>query len=138
MILPVLFKTVAAGVAATLAACSATNMYETHQVLRTIKNPTANSPSVRLDSNNKDDIRVDDIDVDIDDVFTVPDSRHSTSVQVVETLRGMKRKELLQIFLAAEAPSSIDLIPGQWTGILLDNRSWVMVSATFAKWSLCS
>ena len=123
MMIPVfLLKAVAAGVTATLAACSVTNMYETHQLLQTIPTTTctAANATVRLDPNDGDD-----------DGYTLLTGSRHTSEQVVERLQGMKRKDLLQIFLSSEAPSSIDLIQGQWTGILLDNRSWVMVSATF-------
>lgn len=115
MIPVVVLKMVATGVVATLAACSATNMYQTHHLLQSTRitdmrstgsgtgeEPTAGST--------------------LYDKFG-----DCTSEQIVATLQGLKRIELLKIFLAAEAPSSIDCIQGSWNGILLDNHSWVMV-----------
>ena len=118
MIPVVVLKMVATGVVATLAACSATNMYQTHHLLQSTRitdmratPPTGSGTGEEPTAGST-----------LYDTFG-----DCTSEQIVATLQGLKRIELLKIFLVAEAPSSIDCIQGSWNGILLDNHSWVMV-----------
>ena len=131
MILVVAFKAAAAGVAATLAACSATNMYQTHTLLRQSQAsscpPAAASVSV-----------VSSASASVATAFPTAiqnnegDHHLRSAQQIVDqvtTGRGSPsgRRELLQLFLSSKVPSKDD-VQGEWNGILLDNNSWAMVS----------
>ena len=43
-------------------------------------------------------------------------------------LQQLKRKELLELYLASDAPAELSTISGEWNTLLLDNNGWVMVS----------
>lgn len=94
-------KAAAAGITATLAASSATNMYQTFQMMQ--------SPNKSCDP-----------------ALLFSDAESCSSV--LRTLEGMDRKELLQVYMASEAPSNLDEVKGEWNGILLDNNLRIMVS----------
>lgn len=125
MIIGVALKAAAAGIAATLAACSATNMYQTHTLLQ-LHTQTSSCPAATPAS------RETQIATNVENNNNDANYQLRSAEQTVDHLtRGgdsSRRRELLQLFLRSQAPS-IDEIQGEWTGILLDNNSWVMVSA---------
>lgn len=51
----------------------------------------------------------------------------TTAVEAVSRMQSMKRKELLELFMACEAPSNISLVIGEWNGRLLENNGWILV-----------
>lgn len=55
-------------------------------------------------------------------------SRDSSVEDVVSHLQQLKRKELLELYLASDAPAELSTISGEWNTLLLDNNGWVMVS----------
>ena len=127
MIVGVVLKAAAAGIAATLAACSATNMYQTHTLLQLHTQTSSRPAAVPASAETK-------VATDYD-TNNGADCQLRSAQQIVDRLTRVGdssgRRELLQLFLRSQAPS-IDDIQGEWTGILLDNNSWVMVSAVVA------
>jgi succinate dehydrogenase/fumarate reductase flavoprotein subunit len=125
MILVVALKAAAAGIAATLAACSATNMYQTHQLLQLHTQTSSCTAATPASAETK---AITNHDHDNNDVDCQLRSAQQTVDQLTRGGDSSGRRELLQLFLRSQAPT-IDDIQGEWTGILLDNNSWVLVSA---------
>ncbi|KAI2512645.1 hypothetical protein MHU86_1864 [Fragilaria crotonensis] len=126
MIVGVALKAAATGIAATLAACSATNMYQTHTLLQ-LRTQTFSCPAATPTSPETP------IATDLENNNNDADYQLRSAEQTVDQLTSggvsSRRRELLQLFLGSQAPS-IDDIQGEWTGILLDNNSWVMTTVT--------
>jgi hypothetical protein len=80
-----------------LAASSARNMAQTFRISRMDKQPFTFSPPA------------------------------TTADEAVSRMQSMKRKELLELFMACEAPSDASLIKGEWNGCLLENNGWILV-----------
>ena len=95
-------------VSASLAATSARNMAQTHFLSREATNTSkkqCDAPILNF-------------------------SRDSSVEDVVSHLQQLKRKELLELYLASDAPAEPSIISGEWHTLLvvLDNNGWVMVS----------
>ena len=97
MMIATVSKLAGAAVTAALAGSSAHNMFQTYQVS---KSSVQNS--------------------------SLPNFDNVPSHTVVKELQSMKRQELLELFLASDAPETEKLV-GEWDGNLLDNHSWIMV-----------
>jgi hypothetical protein len=50
----------------------------------------------------------------------------ATAEEAVSRIQSMKRKEILELFMACKVPSDVSLIKGEWNGCLLDNN-WILV-----------
>ena len=100
-------KAAAAGIATTIMACSARNMYQASVVAGGQVQMCSADAWIRHDFSNLSSQQVVD--------------------QLTTTSTGLGRRELLQLFLSCNAPSKEDIV-GEWTGVLLDNNSWIMVS----------
>jgi hypothetical protein len=104
----------AAGLTATLATSSATNMYQTFQIMQ-----QATAGVITCDATSV--------------VPPFQDSATQSCSSVLRELEGMKRKELLQVYVTSEAPSELAAVTGEWNGILLDNNLRIMVRCRFAS-----
>jgi hypothetical protein len=112
MMIVTLIKAAAAGLTATLAASSAANMYQTFQIMQQATTASGETTSCEATTSS---------------VVPFNDSATQSCSSVLQKLEGMKRKELLQVYVTSEAPSELASVTGEWNGILLDNNLIIMV-----------
>jgi hypothetical protein len=124
MILPIA-KAAAGAITATLALSSGRNMLQTFQLSRAHQETTDTKapwvpPSLHRHLTDPD-----------------PTSTTLTANSIVSDLEELGRKELVELFLACQPPTSAAEIEGEWNGVLLENNGFVLVRSNYSFGGTC-
>jgi hypothetical protein len=113
-------QTAVAGIVAVLASSSASNMWQTAQIIQHHEYQQQQRQREQQQDEQYGSYTKSSSPFQLKRFSTLP------SRDVIRELQATKREKLIALFLSCEAPIVDDLV-GQWNGILLDNNHWIMV-----------
>ena len=115
--IPLLTSAAAAGLVAT---ATIYNTAETYAICKKDASSTSNSNSKDSSTSILDQYKIIG-----DDTISVPTGKSKDDI--INDLKAMRRRDVLEIFKRCEVPEQLDIIDGEWDGLLLNNN-YVLVS----------